>query len=96
MARIKTTSEELPNIIVSYLLDMMIHDDESHGNKLFEDLLDDFHKKGMFPIFLRYFRNMDPDDRRKYKLIKNGMSPFGKTNENTTIVVVPPFSDKEE
>ena len=96
MARIKTDSEELPNIIVAYLLDMLIHNDESHGNELFEKLLEDFQKKGMFPILLRYFRTMNPDDRRKYKLIKNGMTPFGKTNENTTIVVVPPFSDKEE
>ena len=94
MSRIKTTSEEFPNIVVAYLLDMMIHSDEDSGNELFNKLMEDFAKKGMFPIFLRYFRGMDPTDRRKYKLIKNGVSPYDKTTENAVIQVIPKNFEK--
>jgi len=96
MARIKTTSDEFPNIVVAYLLDMMIHSDEDSGNELFNNLIDDFAKKGMFPIFLKYFRGMNPDDRRKYKIIKNGVSPYDITTENATIQVIPKNFEKGE
>jgi len=96
MARIKTEDIEFPNIMVAYLLDMMIHSDEESGNKLFDGLMNDFQRKGMFPILMRYFRTMDPTDRRKYKLIKNGVSPYDHTTDNATIQVVPRNFEKAE
>ena len=89
MGKIKTEDTGFPNIVVAYLLDMMIHNDEKSGNELFDGLMDDFKKKGMFPILMRYFRNMEPNDRRKYKLIKNGVSPYDHTTDNAVIQVVP-------
>ena len=95
-ARIKIEDIEFPNIIVAYLLDMMIHNDEKSGNTLFDELMDDFKKKGMFPILMRYFRNMEPNDRRKYKLIKNGVSPYDHTTDKAVIQVVPRNLEKAE
>ena len=89
MSKIITIDTEFPNIVVAYLLDMMIHENEPSGNELFDDLIHDFKKKGMFPILLRYFRNMDPNDIRKYKLVKNGMSPHDNTRENAVISIIP-------
>ena len=94
MAKIKVDDKTYPNIVVAYLLDMMIHSDEESGNELFDKLMKDLSTKGMFPILLRYFRSMDPTDRRKYKLIKKGVSPYDNTTENAVISVVPEKLDK--
>ncbi len=93
MSKIKIIDTEFPNIVVAYLLDMMIHEDEPSGNELFDDLIQNFKAKGMFPILLRYFRNMDPTDRRKYKFIKKGVSPYDNTNDNAIISVTPAKED---
>lgn len=89
MSKIKVNDIEFPNVVVAYLLDMMIHEDEPSGNDLFDGLIKNFKQKGMFPILLKYFRQMDPTDRRKYKFIKKGVSPHDNTSENAIISVTP-------
>ena len=96
MSKIKVTDTEFPNVVVAYLLDMMIHEDEPTGNELFDKLIQNLKQKGMFPILLRYFRNMDPTDRRKYKFIKKGVSPHDSTNDQAIISVTPDKTEVKE
>lgn len=96
MARIKITDTQFPDIIMAYLLDMMIHDDEPTGNEDFDQFLAMMDSKGMFPRLLSYFRSMQPENRRRYKLIKKGISPHDQTTEQATIQVLPDPAAKEE
>lgn len=96
MSKIIVTDREFPNIVAAYLLDMMINEDKPTGNELFDELIHDFKLKGMFPILLRYFRKMNPADRRKYKFIKKGVSPHDNTNDNAIISVTPDKTEAKE
>jgi hypothetical protein len=96
MSKIKVTDTEFPNVVVAYLLDMLIHEDEPTGNELFDKLIQNLKQKGMFPILMRYFRNMDPRERQKYKFIKKGVSPHDSTDENAIISVIPNKDEAKE
>jgi hypothetical protein len=74
----------------------MIHRDEESGNILFDELIDKMAGRGMFPLFLQYFRSMDPKDRYKYKIIKKGVSPYDTTNEIAVIQIIPEKEGEEE
>jgi hypothetical protein len=97
MARIKLNDNEFSDVIVAYLLDMMIEKGRAKkdlDNILFDTLIEDLFRKGMLPIFRKYYLTMDPTNRRKYKIIKEGVSPYDDTTENAVIAVVP--ADFEE
>ena len=71
--KIKVTDNEFPDIVVSFLLDNIIHDDKvlKYGNDDFNAFMDILNRKGFKSILMRYYVNMNPNTRTDYKRIKD-------------------------
>lgn len=80
MSKINVTPEEFGNIIIAFLLDKSLHPDEViPGNEIFDKLMLRMYDKGLKPLALKAFLEMDSQDRVKYKRIKDSFTD-GKAN----------------
>jgi len=92
MAKINITANEFPDIVVSFLFDKILHTDEIiPGNKSFNELMEVMELKGMKPILMKYYLNMDANQRVKYKRIKD---IFDMTTNSISVINISP-SEKE-
>ena len=72
MAKINVTPEEFGDVVISFLLDKILHpDDVIYNNKEFDKLVLRMGDKGMKTIFMKYYYGMDSNLRVKYKRIKD-------------------------
>ena len=95
MSKINVTNKTFPNIaVIAFLFDKLLHRDEvSVGNELFEKFVDQLKQKGFLPLIRDYYLKMDPQDRLKYKLIKDAFE--GVTTSNNVINIVPEKFEKK-
>lgn len=88
MAKINVTGSTFSHIVVSYLLDKILHlEDVSPYNKEFTELMTKFKGKGLLQLIRHYYLDMDNIYRVRYKLIKDAFS--ADANRNYLINIVP-------
>jgi hypothetical protein len=93
MPKINVTANTFPDIVVAYLFDKLLHpEDVSSGNEQFNAFMEGFRKKGGMTIVRDYYLNMNPDNRRFYKLIKDVFEDL--TSSNSMINILPERGDK--
>ena len=92
MAKINITANEFPNFVVSFLFDKILHPEEIvPGNKEFNKFMEVMAFKGMKPILMKYYLDMDANERLKYKRIKD---IFDMTANTSSVINISP-SEKE-
>ncbi|MFW6129962.1 MAG: hypothetical protein ACOC56_02185 [Atribacterota bacterium] len=84
MASIVVDSNTFPDIVASYLLDIMINDSEIE-NELFDEILEKLQRGGMKSYLMNYFLQMDGESRIKYKMIKQTLR--NETNQKSVITI---------
>ena len=95
MSKITVSPEDFSDVVVSYLFDKMLNPDEvTTGNEDFNKLVDDMNKKGMRPLLMKYYLNMDGNDRLKYKRIKDTFDP--DLERDSTIQIRPSLSKSDK
>jgi hypothetical protein len=95
MAKINLKPNEYPDIVIAYLFDKVLHHDEvATGNELFDEFMTKMKSRGITPLLRDYYLSMDPDKRRKYKLIKDAFA--ADTLSNAVINIRPEKFDKLE
>jgi hypothetical protein len=88
MAKINLSVSEFENIVITFLLYKMLNTDFIETtNEDFNDMVEIMEKKGLQPLFLRYYLNMDPQLRVEFKRIKNVFE--GKKGVRADIFVYP-------
>ena len=94
MAKIRITANEFPDIIVSFLFDKMLYPEEVlTGNENFNGLSETMELKGMKPILMRYYLDMDANQRMNYKKIK---SVFDISMNSNSIISISPSKKEVE
>ena len=95
MAKVNVTADEFANIVVSFLLDKLMHPDEMiPGNELFDEYANKMKLKGMKPVSLQYYLKMDTLFRVYYKRIKGVF--YGEKNQAMIIYIYPNKKEKEK
>ena len=88
MAKISVTSNEFADIVISFLLDKIMHSDEIiPDNEIFNDLSEKMRSKGMRSVLLQYYFDMDTNSRVKYKRIKG---VFDNSSSNKSVIEIVP------
>lgn len=94
MSKINIAPNEFPDIIMTFLFDKMLHPDEiASGNPQFDKIMAEFKKRGVITQLRDYYLNMNKDNRRKYKLIKDALDKQATTNG--VISIVPPHYEQD-
>ncbi len=95
MSKINLKPDEYPDIVIAYLYDKVLHPEKvATGNKLFDEFMKKLTSRGASPLLRDYYLSMEPDMRRKYKLIKEAFA--GDTLSNAVINIRPDKFDKLE
>lgn len=89
MAKINVDADEFPNIVVAFLLYKLLHpDDVCSFNEEFNEYAEKLKLKGMKPLSLNYYLNMDSKYRIMYKRIKDTFDK-DEHNKNAIIYIYP-------
>lgn len=87
MSKINITGNTFPHIVMSYLLDKLLHlESVSPGNEEFAEIMRKLKGKGMLPLIRNYYLDMDTEYRVKYKLIKSAFKEDASKNYLINIV----------
>lgn len=88
MAKINLTVSEFEDITITFFLYKMLNNDfVETSNEEFNDMVGVMEKKGLQPLFLRYYLGMDPQLRTYFKRIKDVFE--GKKGVRAEIYVFP-------
>ena len=88
MAKIRVEPNEFADIVISFLLDKMIHPEEVvPNNDDFNEFIEKIRGKGLKTLMMKYFLNMDSKTRVKYKLIKD---VFEEGSSETSVINISP------
>ena len=71
--KINVTPEEFSNVIISYLLDCILHKDEINMSEEFEEVVDILDMKGSKAFLLMKYLRMDANERMNYKKIRKSL-----------------------
>jgi len=95
MSKINVTPGEYADIVVCFLLDKMLHPDEVIPlNKDFNKYMKKMSGKGMKPVSLNYYLNLNANIRVFYKRIKKVFEY--DQNQSAIIHIWPSKKDKEK
>jgi len=95
MAKINLTPSEYGDITVAFLLDKMLHPEEVIPyNENFNEYAEKLAGKGMKPLSLNFYLQMDGNLRVYYKRIKKVFE--GDQNQSAIIYIWPTKREKEE
>lgn len=87
--KINLSADEFGDIVTAFILDKLLHpEDVIPYNKHFNDYAEDLRLKGMKPLSLKYYLDMDSQLRIYYKRIKNTFDKE-ETNKQAIIYVYP-------
>lgn len=88
MAKVNVTPNEFADLVVIFLFDKFLHPNEIvSDNKLFNELIDNMRGKGMKPLLMNYYMDLDANMRVKYKRIKDVLD--GTSSESSVINILP-------
>lgn len=66
----KFTTDEFEDLVVLFIFDCLVEvyaiTDRKDGNKKFDILINDLEKKGLIPLFHKYFIGVDKSVKAKY------------------------------
>ena len=86
--KINVSPEQFGDLTIAFLFDKLLHFDEViPDNNDFDKIMKVMENKGMKARFMRYYIDMDPSVRMKYKRIKSTFD--GKTSDMSSIVIMP-------
>ncbi|MFH1824139.1 MAG: hypothetical protein ABH873_02790 [Candidatus Firestonebacteria bacterium] len=95
MSKVNVTPDQFGNLVVSFLLDKMLHPEEViPGNKDFNVFAEKMAGKGMKPLALNYYLRMNAVERVYYKRIKKVFEY--DQNQSAVIFVWPSKGDIEK
>jgi len=95
MSKVNVTPDQFGNLVVSFLLDKMLHPEEViPGNKDFNVFAEKMAGKGMKPLSLNYYLRMNAVERVYYKRIKKVFEY--DQNQSAVIFIWPSKGDIEK
>jgi hypothetical protein len=94
MAKINVKPEEFPDIVVSFLLDKLLHPKEVvPENEEFNDVAKKMKDKALNTTLMQYYLGMDARKRNDYKRIKD---VFDGTSQDMMVINISPFESKKK
>ena len=72
--KINLTPETFSDLVISYLLDCLLHSDEVTKSNRFNELVEIMELKGMKSLLLMKYLDMDSNERLNYKRIKKSLT----------------------
>lgn len=94
MSKINLGSDEFGDIVIAFLFDKLLHDNEIlPDNERLNSIADKMNKTAMKSNLLKAYRDMDPTTRVKYKRIKD---TFDYSSLDKAIIEIKPKGEREE
>lgn len=88
MAKIRVEPNEFADIVISFLLDKMLHPEEVvPNNDDFNEFTEKIRDKGLKTLMMKYYLNIDSRTRVKYKIIKD---VFEEGSSETSVINISP------
>jgi hypothetical protein len=88
VAKIRVVPNEFADIVISFLLDKMLHPEEVvPNNDDFNEFIEKIRGRGLKTLMMKYYLNMDSKTRVKYKIIKD---VFEEGSSETSVISISP------
>ena len=88
MAKIRVEPNEFADVVISFLLDKILHPEEVvPNNDDFNEFTEKIRGKGLKTLMMKYYLNMDSRTRVKYKIIKD---VFEEGSSETSVINILP------
>jgi len=72
--KVNLTPEEFSNLIISYLLDCLLHKDELNLSDDFKEIIEIFDLKGVKSFLMMKYFSMNANERLNYKKIRKSLT----------------------